>query len=61
MTTTDRLDDYLDGAARALDLPIEAGWRPAVIANLETLFAFARLVEAFELPDDMPPAPIFRA
>lgn len=61
MTTTDTFDDYLDGAARALRLPIAADWRPAVIANLATLFAFADLVDAFELPDETPPAPIYRA
>ena len=61
MTTTDSLDDYIDGAARALRLPIEADWRPSVIANLTTLFAFAHLVDTFELPDEMPPAHIYRA
>jgi hypothetical protein len=60
MATTDPLDDYLDGAARALRLPIEAGWRPAVKANLETLLVFADLVDTFPLPEETPPASIYR-
>jgi 1-carboxybiuret hydrolase subunit AtzG-like len=61
MTTRDTLDDYLDGAAGALRLPIETAWRPAVKANLEMLLAFADLVDAFPLPEEMPPAPVYRA
>lgn len=61
MATTDPLDDYLDGVARALRLPIEPAWRLAVKANLETLLTFADLVDAFPLPDEAPPAPIYRA
>lgn len=61
MTTTETLDHYLDGAAGALRLSIEPAWRPAVIANLETLLAFAHLVDAFPLPEEMPPAPVYRA
>jgi hypothetical protein len=60
MATTDLLDDYLNGAARALRLPIEAGWRPAVKANLVTLLDFADLVDAFPLPEAMPPAAVYR-
>lgn len=61
MTMNDPIDDYMDGAARAIGLPLDAAWRPAVKANLETLFAFAALVDAFPLPDDVAPAPIYRA
>jgi hypothetical protein len=61
MTTRDTLDDYLDGSAGALRLPIDAAWRSSVKANLETLLAFADLIDAFPLPEEMPPAPIYRA
>jgi len=61
MATSDTLDTYLDGAARALGLPIEPAWRPSVKANLETLLAFAELVEAFPLPEEIAPAPVYRA
>ena len=29
------LDDYIDAVARALALPVEDEWRPAIRANLE--------------------------
>jgi hypothetical protein len=61
MATTDTLDNYLDAAACALDLPVELAWRPAVKANLETLLAFAALVDAFPLHEDVAPAPVYRA
>ena len=61
MMTSDTLDAYLDGAAYSLRLPIEPAWRPAVKANLETLLAFAELVDAFPLPEELTPAPVYRA
>ena len=27
------LDDFIDAAVRALDLPIEDAWRPAIVAS----------------------------
>ena len=63
MTTanSDPLDDYIDALAKALALPIEDDWRPAVRANLETSLRLARLVDAFSLPDDTEPASVFTA
>lgn len=61
MMTSDTLDAYLDGVARALRLPIDPAWRPAVKANLETLLALAELVDAFPLPEELAPAPVYRA
>jgi hypothetical protein len=61
MKTSDTLDAYLDGAARALRLPIDPAWRPAVKANLETLLALAELVDTFPLPEELAPAPVYRA
>lgn len=61
MATSDTLDAYLDSAAHALRLPIDPTWRPAVKANLETLLAFAELVDAFPLPVELAPAPVYRA
>jgi len=54
------LDDYIAAAARALDLPIEPAWMPAVKANLEVTLRLATVVADFELPDTTEPAPIFR-
>ena len=45
-------DDYIDAVARALALPVEDEWRPAVRANLEVSLRLARLVDEFALPDE---------
>jgi Protein of unknown function (DUF4089) len=57
----DPLDDYIDAAAKALALPVEDAWRPAIKANLEVSLRLARLVDGFALPDETEPAPIFSA
>jgi len=61
MTTPDPLNDFIDAAARALDLPIEPAWKPAIRANLEVTLRLAALVSAFALPDEAEPAPVFTA
>ena len=63
MTTasSDPLDDYIDAVAKALALPVEDSWRPAVRANLEVSLRLARLVDEFTLPDDIEPASVFAA
>jgi hypothetical protein len=55
------LDDYIDAVARALALPVEDEWRPAIRANLEVSLRLARLVEELALPDEAEPAPVFTA
>jgi Protein of unknown function (DUF4089) len=57
----DPLDDFIDAAAKALALPIEDAWRPAVRANLEVSLKLARLVDEFALPDETEPASVFTA
>jgi len=57
----DPLDHFIDIAARALGLPLEASWRPAVAANLRVTLEHAAAVEAFALPDDAEPGPVFKA
>jgi hypothetical protein len=59
--TTDPLDDYIDAVGRALALPIDDAWRPAVKANLEVSLRLARLVDEFPLPDESEPASVFAA
>jgi hypothetical protein len=61
MTTPDPLNDFIDAAARALDLPIETAWKPAIRANLEVTLRLAALVSSFALPDEAEPAPVFAA
>ena len=55
------LDDYIDAVVKALALPIEDAWRPAVRANLDVSLKLARLVDEFALPDETEPAPVFTA
>ena len=55
------LDDYIAASAKALDLPIEPEWIPAVKANLEVTLRLATVVADFELPDIAEPAPIYKA
>jgi Protein of unknown function (DUF4089) len=57
----DPLDDYIDAVAKALALPIEDAWRPAVCANLDVSLKLARMVDEFALPDETEPASVFTA
>ena len=54
------LDDFIAAAARALDLPLEPAWLPAVKANLEVTLRLATVVADFELPDTTEPAPVYK-
>ena len=55
------IDDYIASVAKALALPIEDAWKPAVRANLEVSLRLARLVDEFPLPDETEPASVFVA
>jgi 1-carboxybiuret hydrolase subunit AtzG-like protein len=57
----DSLDDYIDAVSKALGLPVQDAWRPAVKANLEVSLKLARLVDEFALPDETEPASVFAA
>ena len=57
----DLLDDYIDAVSKALALPVEDAWRPAVRANLEVSLKLARLVDEFALPDEAESASVFAA
>ena len=57
----DPLDEYIDAVGKALGLPLEEAWRPAVRANLEVSLRLARLVYEFALPDEAEPASVFTA
>ena len=46
---------------KALALPVEDAWRPAVRANLEVSLRLARLVDEFPLPDETEPASVYTA
>ncbi len=55
------IDQFIEAAARALSLPIEPEWKPAIRANLEMTLKHAALVDEFPLPDAAEPAPVFKA
>jgi hypothetical protein len=57
----DPLDDYIDAVAKALALPIDDAWKPAVRANLEVSLRLARLVDEFALPDETESASVYSA
>jgi hypothetical protein len=57
----DSLDDYIDAVSKALMLPIDDSWKPAVRANLEVSLKLARLVDEFALPDEAESASVFAA
>ncbi len=57
----DPLDDYIDAVGKALALPIDEAWKPAVRANLEVSLRMARMVDDFLLPDETEPASVFAA
>jgi hypothetical protein len=59
--TPDPLEDYIDAVSKALALPVEEAWKPAVKANLEVSLRLARLVDEFALPDETEPASVFAA
>ncbi len=59
--TSDPLDDYIDAVSKALGLPVDDAWKPAVKANLEVSLRLARLVDEFVLPDETEPASVFAA
>jgi hypothetical protein len=57
----DPLDDYIDAVSKALALPIEPAWKPAVRDNLEVSLRIARLIDEFALSDEAEPASVFAA
>jgi hypothetical protein len=59
--TADPLDDYIGAVSKALRLPVEDAWKPAIKANLEVSLRLARLVDEFALPDETEPASVFSA
>jgi hypothetical protein len=59
--SSDSLDAFVEAAAQALKIPIDDAWKPAVRMNVQLLLQHAAKIDAFPLPDDAEPAPIFRA
>ena len=57
----DTLDNFIMAAAKALDLPTQKAWLPAIKANLQVTLQHATAVGEFKLPDTAEPAPVFKA
>ncbi len=57
----DTLAAWCDAMAALLDLPIEAGDRAEIIANLRVISQQMKLVADFPLEDRAEPAAIFKA
>ncbi len=51
----------VSAASQALTLPIEPSWHAGVTFNLQLLFKHATRIDEFSLPEDIEPAPVFRA
>jgi hypothetical protein len=61
MASEDEWNEFIAASARALALPVDPAWYPAVRSNLAVTWRLADQVAEFELPDDAEPAPVFRA
>jgi hypothetical protein len=57
----DFIDTLVAANAQALSLRIAPAWRESVKRNLHVILTHAALVDQFPLPDDIEPAPVFRA
>jgi hypothetical protein len=58
---SDPIDSFVNAAAQALRLELDEAWKPAIRMNLQLVFRHAELIDAFPLPEDAEPAPIFKA
>ena len=57
----DATEAWVVAAAAALHLPVEPAWRADVAANLRTILAQAASFTEQALPDELDPAPVYRA
>jgi hypothetical protein len=59
--TNQHLEQFIEAAAKALELPLEPDWLPAIKANLEVTLRLGKEVASFPLPDEAEPAFVFEA
>jgi Protein of unknown function (DUF4089) len=55
------LDQFIEAAAKALELPIDPTWMPAIKANLQVTLRLGKEVAEFPLSDEAEPAFVFEA
>lgn len=53
------MDKLIEAGTALLGIAVQTDWLPSIRANLEVTLRLAALVEAFELPDEAEPAPVF--
>jgi hypothetical protein len=58
---TDSVAALVAAGAQELALLIDPAWQTNVKSDLRLLFKHAAFVEALSLPDEIEPAPVFRA
>jgi hypothetical protein len=63
VTDTDdaTLDAFIEVGARAMGLPLDPAWLPAIRANLRVTLTHGAAAGSFPLPDEAEAAPVFRA
>jgi Protein of unknown function (DUF4089) len=55
------LEQFIEAAAKTLELPIEPAWVPTIKANLEVTLRFGKEAAEFPLSDEAEPAFVFEA
>ena len=55
------LNALIDAGTRALGIPMKPAWRQAVRMHLAISLGHASTVVETDLPDELDPAPVFRA
>ena len=60
-TAKDATDAMIVASAEALGLTLDPAWQESIKLNLRLVLRHAALIDAFPLPDDAEPAPVFRA
>jgi hypothetical protein len=61
MPDDDAFDALIDAVAPLLGIAIDPHWRPAIRTHLGITLLLANRLAAFPLPDEIDPAPVFRA
>ena len=54
------LTNFMRGGTKLLGLPLDPAWEASIRGHLWVTLRHAALVDAFELPDEAEPAPVFR-
>jgi hypothetical protein len=57
----DFVDGLMTAGVQALGFSIDPAWRDGVKFNLRLVLSHAARIDAFALPDDAEPAPVFHA